>query len=433
MPPKFLGQIENLIQCPICGSHLQVAMSIASCSHTYCSVCIRRALGAKPECPTCRIAVTDADLVNNRFADSVVSLFLGGKSAPQDAPAESNDDVMIVSKPSPTAKKALVTSPTSDGDRVQCPICGLSMSGTAVNAHLDTCLARKGTAAPISPKGASATHPPRNQRRMPKYVYDIMSDKQLRKLLKESSLPTSGTRRQMIARHREYALQVNARLDAGDSAGAAAKTAMRLVAKSESALARAAKVSTSATTTTTAVPASAAPVPSSATTANGAAAARIVVVDSVAAPADSSVTATSITTTTAHTADSVQFGDLTRGLIIREMQRRGITNAEEMIPVVVPPWRCVYSVRANRPFYFNTVTQIGQWEPPLEQLSAFDYHVFAQETVHSTVTLAIDAEEPTMEEPPSSPIITSQRVTRSASQQSGSASKRRRKDVSDEY
>lgn len=44
-------------------------------------------------------------------------------------------------------------------------------------------------------------------------MYNLLSDTQLRRILKECSLPTSGDRDLLIRRHREYTIQHNAQQD----------------------------------------------------------------------------------------------------------------------------------------------------------------------------------------------------------------------------
>lgn len=49
-----IDRMGDLLHCPICGDWLTHPVAFVGCSHTYCSICIRRALSFKLECPTCR-------------------------------------------------------------------------------------------------------------------------------------------------------------------------------------------------------------------------------------------------------------------------------------------------------------------------------------------------------------------------------------------
>eukprot|EP01113_Clastostelium_recurvatum_P027382 TRINITY_DN33011_c0_g1_i1.p1 TRINITY_DN33011_c0_g1~~TRINITY_DN33011_c0_g1_i1.p1 ORF type:complete len:202 (+),score=27.38 TRINITY_DN33011_c0_g1_i1:52-606(+) len=64
--------MDELLRCPICYDYFQTAMIFPSCSHNYCSVCIRRSLSFKTECPTCRAPSDSTDLRPNRIIDSLV-------------------------------------------------------------------------------------------------------------------------------------------------------------------------------------------------------------------------------------------------------------------------------------------------------------------------------------------------------------------------
>ena len=51
--------------------------------------------------------------------------------------------------------------------------------------------------------------------KLPKLVYHIMKDKPLRKLLSDAGLSAVGRRDQLIDRHKEFTLRVNASIDSG--------------------------------------------------------------------------------------------------------------------------------------------------------------------------------------------------------------------------
>ena len=58
--------------------------------------------------------------------------------------------------------------------------------------------------------------------KLPKLVYHIMKDKALKKLMSDAGLMTTGRREQMIARHKEFTLRVNAAIDSGHQPNLAA-------------------------------------------------------------------------------------------------------------------------------------------------------------------------------------------------------------------
>ncbi|XP_038061812.1 E3 ubiquitin-protein ligase RAD18-like [Patiria miniata] len=71
-----LRTIDNLLRCSICFEYLNVAMIIPSCSHNYCSLCIRRYMKYKRQCPSCNIEVSASELCNNRTLDELVKTFV---------------------------------------------------------------------------------------------------------------------------------------------------------------------------------------------------------------------------------------------------------------------------------------------------------------------------------------------------------------------
>ena len=68
-------QLDESLRCGICGDYYQIAVLISACSHTFCSLCIRRALEVKQECPACRSACGSSDLIPNRLIDEIVSAY----------------------------------------------------------------------------------------------------------------------------------------------------------------------------------------------------------------------------------------------------------------------------------------------------------------------------------------------------------------------
>uniref|UniRef100_A0A8B9ZK10 RING-type E3 ubiquitin transferase n=1 Tax=Anas platyrhynchos TaxID=8839 RepID=A0A8B9ZK10_ANAPL len=70
-----LKAVDELLRCGICFDYFSIAMIIPQCSHNYCSLCIRKFLSYKTQCPTCCVAVSESDLKNNRTLDELVKSF----------------------------------------------------------------------------------------------------------------------------------------------------------------------------------------------------------------------------------------------------------------------------------------------------------------------------------------------------------------------
>ncbi|XP_076447739.1 uncharacterized protein LOC143284692 [Babylonia areolata] len=89
-----------------------------------------------------------------------------------------------------------------DVGKVPCPVCGVQVVAKSVNRHLDLCLGRQEK--PESVK---------KRKLLPKLVYNLLSDKDLRKRLKDLGLTAKGDRQVLIKRHHEFTLYHNADCD----------------------------------------------------------------------------------------------------------------------------------------------------------------------------------------------------------------------------
>ena len=89
---------------------------------------------------------------------------------------------------------------------VACPVCQVLVFEKFINSHLDKCLNHVTT--------PTTAHASPQVKRLPKLVFSIMNDKQLRKLLKEYHLPTQGKRDVLLKRIKEFTLLYNAECDA---------------------------------------------------------------------------------------------------------------------------------------------------------------------------------------------------------------------------
>nr|XP_046239783.1 E3 ubiquitin-protein ligase RAD18 isoform X2 [Scatophagus argus] len=76
LPPALacLNNVDALLRCPICFDFLNITM-MTKCSHNFCSLCIRKFLSFKLQCPVCNTQATEGDLINNRLLDDLVANF----------------------------------------------------------------------------------------------------------------------------------------------------------------------------------------------------------------------------------------------------------------------------------------------------------------------------------------------------------------------
>ncbi|XP_076202836.1 E3 ubiquitin-protein ligase RAD18 isoform X2 [Aptenodytes patagonicus] len=279
--------VDDLLRCGICFDYFSIAMIIPQCSHNYCSLCIRKFLSYKTQCPTCCVAVSESDLKNNRTLDELVKSF---NSARQqlfqlvlDTPLTSSplacsrhsagkshvrspiswpvlkEEVPVIdsflrkekvctltkeadglagtdqkifkteechnlysssaevagkdnevgSRESPECTKSHEKSSASVVKvvkKVDCPVCEVAIPEQYINKHLDSCLTRE-------EKKDSLRSSAHKRKPMSKVVYNLLSDRDLKKKLKEHGLSTHGTRQQLIKRHQEFVHMYNAQCD----------------------------------------------------------------------------------------------------------------------------------------------------------------------------------------------------------------------------
>ncbi|KAE8298605.1 E3 ubiquitin-protein ligase RAD18 [Larimichthys crocea] len=76
LPAELAGlkDVDALLRCPICFDFLNISM-MTKCSHNFCSLCIRKFLSYKLQCPLCNTQTTEQDLRNNRLLDDLVATF----------------------------------------------------------------------------------------------------------------------------------------------------------------------------------------------------------------------------------------------------------------------------------------------------------------------------------------------------------------------
>lgn len=170
--------LEAALRCEMCKEFYSNPV-ITSCSHTFCSICIRRSIAADGKCPSCRTALSSDKLAPNIAVREVVMRFQearpkalelarvdkeqesrsetgsGKKRKIKDTDIEDGEDVRQTrsrqtrrSRRNAGSSDALVEIPDSgdDGDEdflpegmAKCPICNEAMKQELVFNHLDVC------------------------------------------------------------------------------------------------------------------------------------------------------------------------------------------------------------------------------------------------------------------------------------------------------
>ncbi|XP_033293115.1 E3 ubiquitin-protein ligase RAD18 isoform X2 [Orcinus orca] len=246
-----------------------------------CSLCIRKFLSYKTQCPTCCVTVTEPDLKSNRVLDELVKslnfarnhLLQFALESPRISSASSSSknlaakvhtsvafrrslkqesrlmenflireaggsvsELLIkeneskfspqkelssstktrgtpsVEKSAPGFSEASVpetpsTSALKEVTKVDCPVCGVHIPENHINKHLDSCLSRE-------EKKESLRSSVHKRKPLPKTVYNLLSDRDLKKKLKQHGLSVQGNKQQLIKRHQEFVHMYNAQCDA---------------------------------------------------------------------------------------------------------------------------------------------------------------------------------------------------------------------------
>jgi E3 ubiquitin-protein ligase RAD18 len=270
-PLAAIAHLESALHCQICKEFYDTPM-ITSCSHTFCSRCIRTSLSADGRCPACRASDQASKLRNNWQLQEVVSTFLAARPQAIKIAREERDEANNEVKKPGKRKRAILDSDDiieadnsgrttrsksrrtvasqssqhdainvddSDEDRsfepeipqddglVACPLgCGKRMKIEAVEPHLDRCEDEKEAEkkaksrkpiGSLSSSKASPRNTPRPQDRISELNYSLLKDTAMRKKMDELGLPNFGSKQLMVRRHTEWVNLWNANCDSSNA------------------------------------------------------------------------------------------------------------------------------------------------------------------------------------------------------------------------
>lgn len=262
-----LKHIDKLLQCGICYEYMDTSV-ITSCSHNYCSLCIRKYLHYKTQCPICFEETFEKDLRKNQLLDEIIIHYLNFKDKLekifyqkkvltmedknfQDVCSSNNfeckkkqnvpdtDEILdesfnspmsMTSNTTPCGQKDYqqnVSTPSTSTElrvplmftpkrknfqkkenyqAVTCPVCKVDVPENNINKHLDDCLKRENVK--DYPKKSEPKREP-----LPKLVLSLMKDNEIRKRLKELGLSSQGDRKALESRLQKYIILYNAECD----------------------------------------------------------------------------------------------------------------------------------------------------------------------------------------------------------------------------
>ena len=266
-PLPSLSVLESALHCQICKEFYDTPM-LTSCSHSFCSKCIRTSLSNDGKCPACRAADQASKLRNNWALQEIVAAFRDARPKV----LEMARDVQISEEKDKKRKRTIADSSERDMDPedarrtrsksrrlaasqfrpesveiedsanesdyqpeqegqdglVMCPMgCGKRMKIDAVDGHIDRCedekknkqLGRPKSRAHLGdfpPPSNAAVRNPKPADRLPELSYSLLNETKLAKKLKELGIPSTGSKQLMIKRHREWVNLWNANCDSSN-------------------------------------------------------------------------------------------------------------------------------------------------------------------------------------------------------------------------
>ncbi|KAF5026307.1 hypothetical protein F66182_1599 [Fusarium sp. NRRL 66182] len=259
-PLNTLAAVEGALRCQVCKDFFKTPM-ITSCSHTFCSLCIRRALSNDGRCPLCRAQEQELRLRSNWSLEEAVQAFVKARSAtlelarsgpatktaskrktgkdhhePDDAPEGKRLRTSARLRSSQSGTPSYVTptqedeilevpdddeeyQPELDDGLVACPVCQGRMKEWQVFKHLETCT---GPTPKLRPTPASSSGSSFSQQRpqtkvpgrLPAINYSMFKEQALRKKMADLGISSQGPRALLERRHKEWMTIWNSNCDA---------------------------------------------------------------------------------------------------------------------------------------------------------------------------------------------------------------------------
>lgn len=107
-PLSLLAPLESSLRCQVCKDFFNNPV-ITSCSHTFCSLCIRRCLSSEGKCPVCRSSDQELKLRRNWAVQEFVETFQNARQSVLDLArkeaARLKDGDSAIREPSPKKRK----------------------------------------------------------------------------------------------------------------------------------------------------------------------------------------------------------------------------------------------------------------------------------------------------------------------------------------
>ncbi|KAI1024413.1 hypothetical protein LB503_007495 [Fusarium chuoi] len=258
-PLTALAVVESALRCQICKDFYKTPM-ITTCCHTFCSLCIRRALSNEGKCPLCRASEQELKLRSNWAMEEAVQAFINARPATLDLARNANTKKISSKRKAvqdhhesgdaPDGKRLRSstrlrntrpppsytvpaeedeTVEVSEGDEdfqpepedglVACPVCESRMKEWQVFKHLETCTGpvQRPRGNPGSSSNTSSSqqrHQTKAPDRLPAINYSMFKDQPLRKKMTDLGISNQGPRILLERRHKEWMTIWNSNCDA---------------------------------------------------------------------------------------------------------------------------------------------------------------------------------------------------------------------------
>ncbi|EMR68840.1 putative dna repair protein rad18 protein [Eutypa lata UCREL1] len=212
-PLSGLAAVEAALRCQVCKDFYKTPM-LTSCNHTFCSVCIRRALSNDGKCPLCRASEQELKLRSNWSMEETVDTFV-----------KTRQDVLDFAR-----RPAVIAAAPDSPKRKRGEFYDEEEEQTTSSSQRSTEMARQEAEIQDSDDDEADDYEPddglvacpedhnhnRNdpETRLPAIHYSMLKEPQLRKKLQELGISAGGTRQMLERRHKEWVTLWNANCDA---------------------------------------------------------------------------------------------------------------------------------------------------------------------------------------------------------------------------
>lgn len=122
-PLSLVAPLESSLRCQVCKDFFDNPV-ITSCSHTFCSLCIRRCLSSEGKCPVCRSSDQETKLRRNWAVQELVESFNNARPSVLDLARKARDNANRDHEEGieeHMSKKRKVEQPQIEGEEVSVP------------------------------------------------------------------------------------------------------------------------------------------------------------------------------------------------------------------------------------------------------------------------------------------------------------------------